>query len=130
MIIIENLRPGRLVLPQTKTTLQRNGQARLPAATPEIERAVKAGWIRIVETESNLDEASSESSRPTAHDWQIDYSQAQSGKITITDRSTGRHLEAEVAERKGEQHYTLKNFGTVKGMQFWPTGAALDIFDA
>lgn len=134
MIIIENLRPGTLVLPLTKVTLRKNSQARLPASTPEIERAVKAGWIRIIEPDTDLESEnrgidSSETSR-SAHDWQIDYSQVQSGKITISDRSTGRSLVAEITERKGEQHFTLKNFGTVKGAQFWPTGLALEHFDA
>jgi len=171
MITIENCRPVLLLLPLSKVTLKPRGRASFPDSSAEIERAVKAGWVRIVVPDSSLqsdektgDSAHTESDtskspatkspvadetpagipskspvstpidadsiRPATHDWFIDYSDVEDGNVTISDRSTGRSIVAEIAEKKGEQHFTLKNLGTVKGQQLWPTAQALEKFDA
>lgn len=140
MIIVENLRPGTLLLSASKLTLPKASRISLPESNSEIERAVKAGWVRIVPPQIvlpvkpnpslPLSDSSSDASRQIVHDWLIDYAEAGNGKITITDRSTGKTASTEIAERKGEQHFTLKNFGTVKLQQFWPTSQALELFDA
>jgi len=171
MITIENCRPVLLLLPLSKVTLKPKGRVSFPESSAEIERAVKAGWVRIVEPDSSLqsdekagDSARTESDtskspvtestvadsipagipsknpvspltdagsiRPATHDWLIDYADVKNGNITISDRSTGRSIVTEIAEKKGEQHFTLKNLGTVKSQQFWPTALALEQFDA
>jgi hypothetical protein len=141
MITIENCRPTILLLPVSKVTLKPKGRVSLLESTAEIERAVKSGWVKIVDPEAGAvsDQSDSprsdsglphEASLPAGHDWLIDYTEAEDGKITISDRSTGRSVVAEVAERKGDQHYTLRNLGTVKMQQYWPTALALEQFDA
>ena len=171
MITIENCRPVLLLLPLSKVTLKPKGRAAFPESSAEIERAVKAGWVRIVEPDSSLrsdektgDSAHTESDtskslvtespvtdsipagipsnnpvstlpnagsiRPATHDWLIDYSDVENGNVSISDRSTGKMIVAEIAEKKGEQHFTLKTLGTVKGQQLWPTAQALERFDA
>jgi len=142
MITIENCRPVLLLLPLSKVTLKPKGRAAFPESNAEIERAVKAGWVKIVEPEGSSDKVESTGNPTSAsgeltvtgrlipHDWLIDYAEVESDKITISDRSTGRTIVAEIAEKKGEQHFTLKNLGTVKLQQYWPTAQALEKFDA
>jgi len=126
--------------------------------TEEIQKAIDAGWVKIIPKPETDHEAgqtprvvslpgsadaatgstptvvsatrTTDAAKPASHDWVIDYSEVETGTITIRDESTGRSLSAEIAERKGEQHFTLKNFGTVKAQQWWPTAQALEKFDA
>lgn len=141
MITIENCRPAILLLPQSKVSLKPGGRVSFPETNSEVERAVKAGWVKVVEpvtpglpanssTQNAEGKSGSDASHPAGHDWLVDYSDVENGNVTITDRSSSRSIVAEIAEKKGEQHFTLKNLGTVKLQQYWPTALALEHFDA
>ena len=119
---IVNARPGVLVLPQSKLILKPKEIVEVEKLTDELQQALSKGWVE------NVNEVSSMDKLPT-HDWEIDYSQVDDGKVIITDKVTGRRIEGEIAERKGEQYFTLKEIGTVKKQQFWPKAQALEHFD-
>ena len=141
MIQIISFRTSVLLLPLSKLVLRPNVPTTVVAMTDEIRKAVAAGWVKVVETPSPTptstpitplvsQPATTDAPNPIVHDWLIDYAGVESGTVTISDRSTGKSLVAEIAERKGDQHFTLKNFGTVKAQQWWPTAQALERFDA
>ena len=119
---IVNARPGILVLPQSKLILMPKENVEVGKMTDELKQALSKGWIETVEAESSTDKL------PT-HDWEVDYSQVDEGVVIVSDKVTGRKIEGEIAERKGEQYFTLKDIGTVKKQQFWPKAQALERFD-
>ena len=82
------------------------------------------------ETSSQDADSEESNSKAPSHDWEVDYSHADEGEITVSDKISGRQITGEIAERKGEQHFTLKDIGTVKKQQFWPTVQALEQFDS
>ena len=119
---IVNRRPGILVLPQSKLVLKPNETLDVEKLTDELRQALSLGWIKTVESNPAAAKA-------TAHEWNIDYSRAADGVVTVTDKATGRQIEGEIAERKGERYFMLKEIGTVKGQQYWPTAQALERFN-
>jgi len=119
---IVNARPGILVLPRSKLTLKLKETVEVEKLTDELRLAVSREWIELVE------EDAPELKAPV-HDWEIDYSRADAGVVIVSDKVTGRKIEGEIAERKGERYFTLRDLGTVKGQQYWPTAQALERFD-
>ena len=119
---IVNARPGILVLPQSKLILKPKEKVEIEKMTDELRLAVSKGWVEPVD-------ANVSSEKPPTHDWEIDYSRADAGVVIVSDKVTGRKIEGEIAERKGEQYFTLKEIGTVKKQQFWPKAQALEHFD-
>jgi len=119
---IVNARPGILVLPQSKLVLKPNERIEVEKMTDELRQALSKGWVEPVD-------ANASSEMPPTHDWEVDYSQADEGLVIVSDKVTGRKIEGEIAERKGEQYFTLKDIGTVKKQQFWPKAQALEHFD-
>jgi len=119
---IVNKRPGILVLPQSKLILKPKEKVEVEDLTDELQRAVSQGWVEIA------DENTLTAKAPT-HDWEVDYSGADEGVVIVSDKVTGRQLNGEIIERKGDQYFTLKDIGTVKKQQFWPTVQALEQFD-
>jgi len=134
MPIIKNKRAGILVLPKSKLVLKPGAQIEIASLSEELQTAVQKDWIKFVTPEESQpnDKTGSQDDlgKTPPREWEIDYSQVKGGKILVRDRASGRTLPAEIAEKKGEQYFTLKNFGTVKGQQFWPTAQALERFDA
>ena len=120
---IVNERPCILVLPQSKLILKPGEKVEVENLTDELRQALSKGWVE------NVDEVAS-TEKPPTHDWEVDYSKVDDGMVIIIDKVTGRKIEGEVVERKGEQYFTLKEIGTVKKQQFWPTAQALEMFDA
>ncbi len=119
---IVNRRPGILVLPQSKLILKPKEKIEVEDLTDELQQAVSKGWVKIVDADTSTAKA------PT-HDWEVDYSSADEGVVVVSDKVTGRQLDGEIVERKGERYFTLKDIGTVKGQQYWPTAQALEHFD-
>ena len=134
MPIIKNKRAGILVLPKSKLVLKSGAQIEIASLSEELQTAVQKGWVRVVAPEESKPgektDVQDDEGKSAPREWEIDYAQAKSGTIIIRDRASGRTLPAEIAEKKGEQYFTLKNFGTVKGQTFWPTAQALERFDA
>ena len=136
MKLIINKRRCILVLPQSKLILKPGESIAVEDLTEELQKAVTKGWVKLDNTSpktpvtslkvANSDESNS---KTPIHDWEVDYSQADEGEITVSDKISGRKITGEIAERKGEQHFTLKDIGTVKKQQFWPTAQALEHFD-
>ena len=122
MIRIKNRRPCILVLPVSKLILKPKETVDVEELTDELQRAVSKGWIELVEEDAPEVKA-------PVHDWEIDYSRADAGVVIVSDKVTGRKIEGEIAERKGERYFTLKDLGTVKKQQFWPKAQALEHFD-
>ncbi len=122
MIRIKNQRPCILVLPVSRLTLKPKETVEVEELTNELRQALSKGWVE------NVNEVESTDKLPT-HDWEVDYSQVDEGVVIVSDKVTGRKIEGEIAERKGEQYFTLKEIGTVKKQQFWPTAQALERFD-
>jgi len=119
---IVNTRPGILVLPQSKLILKPKEKVDVNKLTDELRQALSKGWVETVDADTSTDKL------PT-HDWEVDYSRVDEGVVIVSDKVTGRKIEGEIAERKGEQYFTLKDIGTVKKQQFWPKAQALEHFD-
>ena len=119
---IINKRKCILILPQSKLVLKPRAIVAVDDLTEELQMAVTKGWVKLTENETLVEKASS-------HDWEVDYSHAAEGEITISDKLSGKQITGEIDERKGEQHFTLKDIGTVKKQQFWPKAQALKHFD-
>ena len=119
---IVNTRPCMLVLPQSKLILKPGEKVEVENLTDELRQALSKGWVETVDADTSTDKV------PT-HDWEVDYSSAEEGVVIVSDKATGRKIEGEIAERKGERYFTLKDIGTVKKQQFWPTAQALEHFD-
>jgi len=134
MPTIQNNRPGVLVLPKSKLTLKREARVEVASLSEELQNAIQKGWVKVFAPEESKPgektDVQDDEGKSAPREWEIDYSQVKGGKILVRDRASGRTLSAEIAEKKGEQYFMLKNFGTVKGTQFWPTAQALERFDA
>ncbi|MDP8237887.1 MAG: hypothetical protein P9X24_02245 [Candidatus Hatepunaea meridiana] len=133
---IINKRRCILVLPQSKLILKPRASIIVDELTEELQKAITKGWIKLEDEGTKASEAGSQvpdsedsNSKAHAHDWEVDYSHADEGEITVSDKLSGRQITGEIDERKGEQHFTLKDIGTVKKQQFWPRAQALKHFD-
>ena len=119
---IINRRPGILVLPQSKLVLKPNETVDVEKLTDELSQAISKGWVKTVESNPAPTKA-------PVHEWGVDYSKVDDGVVIVCDKATGREIEGEIVERKGERYFMLKDIGTVKGQQYWPTAQALERFD-
>ena len=123
-----NQRPGILILPNSKLIFKPKDSVPVEDITDEIQRAIDKGWLRLGDPEAETLKPTSES-EITTHDWEVDYSRVEENLVTITDKISGRSITGEIQEKKGSQHFTLKDIGTVKKNQFWPTAQAMEIID-
>jgi hypothetical protein len=123
-----NQRPGILILPESKLIFKPEASVMVEEITDEVQKAISKGWLKL---ESDKAESSSviPDSETPAHDWEVDYSRIEENLVTITDKISGRSVTGEILEKKGDQHFTLKDIGTVKKQQFWATAQALEQFD-
>ena len=133
---IKNNRRCILVLPESKLILKPGASVAVEELTSELQKAISKGWINLEGdstktsmTKSSGSDSEDSGSNTPAHDWEVDYSHADEGEIIISDKISGRQITGEIAERKGDEHFTLKDLGTVKRNQFWPTIQALEQFD-
>ena len=133
---IINKRRCILVLPESKLILKPRASVAVKELTEELQKAIAKGWIKLEDegtktskAESQVPDSEDSNSKAPAHDWEVDYSNADEGEITVSDKISGRQITGEIVERKGDQYFTLKEIGTVKGQQYWPTSQALEHFD-
>jgi len=126
---IKNLRPGILLLPESKLIFKTKAVISVETVSDEVQKAIDKGWLKLESGEDeNSPSVSNTDSR--AHDWEVDYSRIEENIVIISDVLSGKSVTGEIKERKGNQHYTLKDVGTVKKQQFWPRAQALEQFDA
>ena len=123
-----NQRPGILILPESKLIFKPEASLMADETTDEVKKAITEGWLKIDKDESETLPVKTDSETP-AHDWEVDYSRVEENLVMITDKISGRSVTGEILEKKGEQHFTLKDIGTVKKQQFWPKAQALEQFD-
>jgi len=123
-----NQRPGILILPESKLIFKPKASLMADETIDEVRKAISKGWLKINDEKAETSESTSNSDIP-AHDWEVDYSCVEENLVTITDKISGRSVTGEILEKKGEQHFTLKDIGTVKKQQFWATTQALEQFD-
>ncbi|MDP8240592.1 MAG: hypothetical protein P9X24_15990, partial [Candidatus Hatepunaea meridiana] len=123
-------------LPESKLILKPRASVIVDELTEELQKAITKGWIKLEDEGAKASKAGSQvpdsedsNSKAHAHDWEVDYSHADEGEITVSDKLSGRQITGEIDERKGEQHFTLKDIGTVKKQQIWPRAQALKHFD-
>jgi len=128
MKILINQRPGILILPESKLIFKPEASISVEQITDEIQRAITKGWLKLNDGKAETLPVTTDSETP-AHDWEVDYSQIEENLVTITDKISGKSVTGEILEKKGEQHFTLKDVGTVKKQQFWPKAQALEQFD-
>ena len=121
-------RPGILILPESKLILKPEASISVEEITGEVQKAITKGWLKLDEDKTDTSESTSISETP-AHDWEVDYSRVEENLVMITDKISGRSVTGEILEKKGDQHFTLKDIGTVKKQQFWATAQALEQFD-
>ena len=126
---IINQRPGILILPESKLTFKPKSSIEVEEINEEIQRAITKGWVKLVSEKTDASPPNPNSDNAPAHDWEVDYSRIEENLVTISDKISGRSVTGEIHEKKGDQHYTLKDIGTVKKQQFWATTQALDQFD-
>jgi hypothetical protein len=123
-----NQRPGILILPESKLIFKLGASITVEEISDEVQRAISKGWLKL-----DCDKAESSSvitdAEAPAHDWEVDYSRVEENLVIITDKISGISVTGEILEKKGEQHFTLKDIGTVKKQQFWATAQALEQFD-
>ena len=119
-----NQRPGILILPESKLIFKPEASISVEEVSDEVQKAITKGWLKI---EDDVPETSE--STPAAHDWDVDYSRVEENLVTITDKTTGKSLTGEILEKKGNQHFVLKDIGTVKKNQFWAKAQAMEQFD-
>ena len=125
---IINQRPGILILPQSKLIFKPKAVISVEEITDEVQRAIDKGWVKLGNGKTETSQPTSNSDTP-AHDWEVDYSRVEENTVTIMDKISGKSVTGEIQEKKGDQHFTLKDIGTVKKQQFWPTVQALEQFD-
>ena len=123
-----NQRPGILILPQSKLIFKPKSSIPVEEITDEVQKAINKGWLKLGGTETETSKTSSDSDIPV-HDWEVDYSRIEENLVTITDKISGKSLSGEIQEKKGNQHFALKDIGTVKKNQFWPTAQAMEQID-
>jgi len=110
-------RPGILVLPQSKLILKPKDTVSVEEITDEIQNAIDKGWVKIEDENQESSEPKTDNS--VSHDWEVDYSQVEDNQVIIKDLISDRSITGEILEKKGNQHFTLKDIGTVKKNQFW-----------
>jgi hypothetical protein len=123
-----NQRPGILILPESKLIFKPEASIMVEEIPDEVQRAISKGWLKLVGDNTEASPTITDSESP-AHDWEVDYSRVEENLVMITDKISGRSVTGEILEKKGEQHFTLKDIGTVKRQQFWPKAQALEQFD-
>jgi len=128
MKILINKRPGILILPESKLIFKPKTSLMADETTDEVQKAISKGWLKLDDDKVETQESTSNSDIP-AHDWEVDYSRVEENQVTITDKISGRSVTGEILEKKGDQHFTLKDVGTVKKQQFWPKAQAMEQFD-
>ena len=126
---IKNLRPGILLLPESKLIFKAKASITVETISDEVQKAIDKGWVKL-ESDEEEKSLSASNTDQRAHDWEVDYSRIEENLVTITDALSGRSVTGEIQEKKGNQHYTLKDVGTVKRQQYWPKAQALEQFDA
>ena len=122
-----NQRPGILILPESKLIFKPEASISVEEVSDEVQKAITKGWLKLEDDTQATTEPIS--STDTPHDWEVDYSRVEENLITITDKTTGKSLTGEILEKKGNQHFVLKDIGTVKKNQFWAKAQALEQFD-
>jgi len=120
-------RPGILILPHSKLILKPKDPVLVEDITDEIQNAIDKGWVKIEDENQDSSEPKTENS--ASHDWEVDYSRVEDNVVIINDIISGRSITGEIQEKKGNQHFTLKDIGTVKKQQFWPTAQAIELID-
>ncbi|MBT3231478.1 MAG: hypothetical protein HN356_01550 [Calditrichaeota bacterium] len=123
-----NQRPGILILPESKLIFKPEASLMADETTDEVKKAITEGWLKIDKDESETLPVKT-GSETSAHDWEVDYTRIEENVVMITDKISCRSVTGEILEKKGEQHFTLKDIGTVKKQQFWPKAQALEQFD-
>jgi hypothetical protein len=123
-----NQRPGILILPESKLIFKHEASVIVEEITDEIGQAISKGWLKLDGDKAESSSVITDSEVP-AHDWEVDYSRIEENLVIISDKISGRSVTGEILEKKGEQHFTLKDIGTVKKQQFWATTQALEQFD-
>ncbi|MBC8191176.1 MAG: hypothetical protein H8E18_02240 [FCB group bacterium] len=126
---IRNLRPGILLLPESKLIFKAKASITVETISDEVQKAIDKGWVKL-ESDEEEKSLSASNTDQRAHDWEVDYSRIEENLVTITDALSGRSVTGEIQEKKGNQHYTLKDVGTVKRQQYWPKAHALEQIDA
>lgn len=121
-------RPGILVLPKSKLILKPKHPVLVEEITDEIRKAVDKGWVKFKDDNTESSKAKDDDNS-ASHDWEVDYSRVEENLVTIKDLISDRSITGEILEKKGNQHFTLKDIGTVKKNQFWPTAQAMEIID-
>ena len=125
---IINQRPGILILPESKLIFKPKAAISVEEITDEVQRAIDNGWVKLEDGKQGISESNTNSDTP-AHDWEVAYSRVEENLVTILDKISGKSVTGEIQEKKGDQHFTLKDIGTVKKQQFWPTAQAMEIID-
>ena len=120
-------RPGILILPQSKLIFKPKASIHVEEITDEIQKAIDKGWVKI--EDENQESSEPKDDNTVSHDWEVDYSRVEENLVIIKDKISGRSITGEIQEKKGNQHFTLKDIGTVKKNQFWPTAQAMEIID-
>ena len=123
-----NQRPGILILPQSKLIFKPKASMQVEEINDEVQKAIDKGWLKLGDSERETSKTSPDSDIPV-HDWEVDYSRVEENLVTITDKISGKSLTGEIQEKKGNQHFALKDIGTVKKNQFWPTAQAMEQID-
>ena len=126
---VKNLRPGILLLPESKLIFKAKASIAVETISDEVQKAIDKGWVKL-ESDEEEKSLSASNTDQRAHDWEVDYSRIEENLVTITDALSGRSVTGEIQEKKGNQHYTLKDVGTVKRQQYWPKAHALEQIDA
>ena len=119
-----NQRPSILILPESKLIFKPKASLMVEEISEEVNQAISKGWLKL-----DGEKAETSISETPAHDWEVDYSRVEENLVKITDKISGRSVTGEILEKKGDQHFTLKDVGTVKKQQFWPKAQALEQFD-
>jgi len=123
-----NLRPGILILPVSKLIFMPKASLQVEEINDEVRKAINNGWLKI-ENKKPESSGSNPEAEIVSHDWEVDYSRVEENLVTITDKTSGKSLSGEIQEKKGNQHFALKDIGTVKKNQFWPTVQAMEKID-
>jgi len=123
-----NQRPGILILPESKLIFKPKASLMADETTDEVQKAISNGWLKLDGDKAESSSVITDYEAP-AHDWEVDYTRIEENLVIITDKISGKSVTGEIQEKKDEQHFTLKDIGTVKKQQFWATAQALEQFD-
>jgi len=123
-----NQRPGILILPESKLIFKPNASIQVEEINDEVKKAINKGWLKLEDEKAEALPVKTDS-EASAHDWEVDYSRVEENLVMITDKTSGKSVTGEILEKKGNQHFALKDIGTVKKNQFWPTAQAMDVIN-